>query len=208
RKLRSMQRAQDMSQTQRSLEESHKSGEDEFHMDLTLQKARSQDEQPCREPTEESEPSEVSTDTVDIGPEISTTPPTLQETEDPDTSLTGDEELQGLLQEETALQLEHRELLSLQSDLQGRVQGERAEIERLRAQLATKSFNEDSSEGSSSDTDDPEVSTRIEELKKENQLLQEKKSSLVRRIMEEREACLRLRVQLSLVRLSQESKQL
>nr|CAD7202230.1 unnamed protein product [Timema douglasi] len=53
RKLRSMQRAQDMSQTQRSLEESHKSGEDEFHMDLTLQKARSQDEQPCREPTEE-----------------------------------------------------------------------------------------------------------------------------------------------------------
>nr|CAD7569080.1 unnamed protein product [Timema californicum] len=70
------------------------------------------------------------------------------------------------------------------------------------------SFNENSSEGSSSDTDDPEVSTRIEELKKENQLLQEKKSSLVRRIMEEREACLRLRVQLSLVRLSQESKQL
>nr|CAD7415113.1 unnamed protein product [Timema poppensis] len=89
RKLRSMQRAQDMSQTQRSLEESHKSGEDEFHMDLTLQKARSQDEQPCREPTEESEPSEVSTDTVDIGPEISTTPPTIQEMEDPDTSVTG-----------------------------------------------------------------------------------------------------------------------
>nr|CAD7262224.1 unnamed protein product [Timema shepardi] len=53
RKLRSMQRAQDMNQTQHSLEESHKSGEDEFHMDLTLQKARSQDEQPCREPTEE-----------------------------------------------------------------------------------------------------------------------------------------------------------
>nr|CAD7569079.1 unnamed protein product [Timema californicum] len=89
RKLRSMQRAQDMSQTQRSLEESHKSGEDEFHMDLTLQKARSQDEQPCREPTEESEPSEVSKDTVDIGPEISTTPPTIQEMEDPDTSVTG-----------------------------------------------------------------------------------------------------------------------
>nr|CAD7262223.1 unnamed protein product [Timema shepardi] len=77
---------------------------------------------------------------------------------------TGEEELQGLLQEETALQLEHRELLSLQSDLQGRVQVERAEIERLRAQLATKSFNENSSEGSSSDTDDPEDTSTAERV--------------------------------------------
>jgi hypothetical protein len=38
--------------------------------------------------------------------------------------------------------------------------------------------------------------------------LQQKKSNLVRRIMEEREACLHLRVQLSLLHLSQESKQL
>nr|CAD7427246.1 unnamed protein product [Timema monikensis] len=199
RKLRSMQRAQDMSQTQRSLEESHKSGEDEFHMDLTLQKARSQDEQPCREPTEESCSTVVfyfwkQKVTLNCGRHPSsrssfTHPYSFVYTY---SSVLREEELQGLLQEETALQLEHRELLSLQSDLQGRVQVERAEIERLRTQLATKSFNENSSEGSSSDTDDPE----------------EKKSSLVRRIMEEREACLRLRVQLSLVRLSQESKQL
>jgi hypothetical protein len=39
-------------------------------------------------------------------------------------------------------------------------------------------------------------------------LFQEKKCNLVRRIMEEREACLHLRVQLSLLHLSQESKQL
>jgi len=38
--------------------------------------------------------------------------------------------------------------------------------------------------------------------------LQQKKLDLVRRIMEEREACLHLRVQLSLLQLSQESKQL
>lgn len=47
-----------------------------------------------------------------------------------------EEELQGLLQEEKLLLLEHQELLSLQADLQGRVQEERIEIERLRAELA------------------------------------------------------------------------
>ncbi|KAJ9595901.1 hypothetical protein L9F63_012920 [Diploptera punctata] len=133
-----------------------------------------------------------------------------------------EEELQGLLQEERMLLLEHQELLSLQADLQGRVQEERAEIERLRAELATartkynfRGFDEDSSEGSSSpshsegsDVDDPEIVTRIAELQRDNQLLQQKKSNLVRRIMEEREACLHLRVQLSLLQLSQESKQL
>lgn len=46
-----------------------------------------------------------------------------------------EEELQGLLQEEKLLLLEHQELLSLQADLQGRVQEERTEIERLRAEL-------------------------------------------------------------------------
>lgn len=48
-----------------------------------------------------------------------------------------EEELQGLLQEEKLLLLEHQELLSLQADLQGRVQEERIEIERLRAELAS-----------------------------------------------------------------------
>lgn len=46
-----------------------------------------------------------------------------------------EEELQGLLQEEKLLLLEHQELLSLRTDLQGRVQEERIEIERLRAEL-------------------------------------------------------------------------
>lgn len=44
--------------------------------------------------------------------------------------------MQGLLQEEIILQLESRELLNLQADLQGRVQGEKEEIERLRQELA------------------------------------------------------------------------
>ena len=48
-----------------------------------------------------------------------------------------EEELQGLLQEEKLLLLEHQELLSLQADLQGRVQEERIEIERLRVELAS-----------------------------------------------------------------------
>lgn len=48
-----------------------------------------------------------------------------------------EEELQGLLQEEKLLLLEHQELLSLQADLQGRVQEERIEIERLKAELAS-----------------------------------------------------------------------
>lgn len=48
-----------------------------------------------------------------------------------------EEEFQGLLQEERLLLLEHQELLSLQADLQGRVEEERIEIERLRAELAT-----------------------------------------------------------------------
>jgi hypothetical protein len=48
-----------------------------------------------------------------------------------------EEELQGLLQEEKLLLLEHQELLSLQADLQGRVREERTEIKRLRTELAT-----------------------------------------------------------------------
>jgi hypothetical protein len=48
-----------------------------------------------------------------------------------------EDELQGLLQEEKVLLLEHQELLSLQADLQGRVREERIEIERLRAELET-----------------------------------------------------------------------
>lgn len=262
RKLRTVQRAQEAVQSQQSLEEdpsSHKTQEDEFHIDTTLQKATlgSQDRTDSTPTAVESNPIVSSTVTEKIvtetqipkerppivleGPVDASTfpasdiqsngleerivgftgPETKSESCIVPTGLETEEELQGLLQEETVLQLEHRELLSLQADLQGRLQGERAEIERLRQELAaarTKysfSGEDDSSEDSSSqsnsegsDAEDPELSARIAELQKENLLLQQNKANLVRRIVEEREACLHLRVQLSLLQLSQESKQL
>ncbi|XP_063221745.1 ralA-binding protein 1 [Bacillus rossius redtenbacheri] len=236
RKLRTVQRAREMSQVQKSVDESHQANEEEFHMDLTLQKARScsEEEAPVgrREPDPVPEPQDTPSPkpTALVEAEVEEPEVVPSTSTDVDTGAGGapegaagnEEELQSLLQEETALQLEQRELLSLQSDLRGRVREERAEIERLRAELASardkysyRDQNDCSSEGSSSashsepsDADDPEVTTRIEELKRENQQLQKEKTNLVRRIMEEREACLHLRVQLSLIQLSQESKQL
>lgn len=61
----------------------------------------------------------------------------LEQASASDNRLGQEEELQGLLQEEKLLLLEHQELLSLQADLQGRVQEERTEIKRLRTELAT-----------------------------------------------------------------------
>ncbi|XP_067012581.2 ralA-binding protein 1 isoform X2 [Anabrus simplex] len=252
RKLRTVQRAQEMSHNQKSLEED-RSSSNEFRIDTTLQKARSCSEEDTSVAETklalETQPSVEKVESVPAEPvaepaPVPSAPPEEpdveapeqeEKTEDvPDQGATAksedipsegpepEEELLGLLQEETVLQLEQRELLSLQADLRGRLQGERAEIERLRAELATArtakynySIEDDSSEGSSSpsrsegsDSEDPEMANRIEELRRENLLLQQKKSNLVRRIVEEREACLHLRVQLSLLQLSQESKQL
>ncbi|KDR06596.1 ralA-binding protein 1 isoform X2 [Zootermopsis nevadensis] len=293
RKLRTVQRAQEMSQNLKSLEDEHscKPYDDEFCIDLTLQKASSYSEEDkavstvtateikpaaddgtqgvvmplasaapaVEQQQQEVQPQQPLRDTVDSPQDTADKIPKQQVQQDQfhDPSTAGDiatasaskaedssdevdgnevleqasateipagheDELQGLLQEEKLLLLEHQELLSLQADLQGRVQEERIEIERLRAELETarskynyRGFDENSSEGSSSpshsdgsDVDDPELGTRIAELQHDNQLLQQKKSNLVRRIMEEREACLHLRVQLSLLHLSQESKQL
>jgi hypothetical protein len=61
----------------------------------------------------------------------------LQQASASDVPLGQEEELLGLLQEEKLLLLEHQELLNLQAYLQGRVQEERTEIERLRAELAS-----------------------------------------------------------------------
>ncbi|GLH11212.1 RalA-binding protein 1 [Gryllus bimaculatus] len=252
RKLRTVQRAQEAVQNQRSLDEdrcSNKMYDDEFHIDTTLQKARLGSEDETITSVVESRQIMPPNDTDRIVAEtqlsIEIPSESMDNVEANSSQVTEDvvdsteieeqhnyvdasvktentiEELQGLLQEETVLQLEHRELLSLQADLQGRLQGERAEIERLRQELAaarTKysfSGEDDSSEGSSSpshsegsDGDDPEVAARIAELQKENLILQQNKANLVRRIVEAREACLHLRVQLSLLQLSQESKQL
>lgn len=186
--------------TQKSLEEeksqTHSSVEDEFQLDLTLQKARSEDdpssvvaaphpvEQPVTlaatstsitkvSPSSPEIPQSNNSDSVEIPLPVTTNtnievspsqhesspisdeeilPSTSNETNEEDfpsnissiieTVRSGividtPEEWQGLLQEETALHLEHRELLSLQAGLQGRVQEERNEIERLRAELAT-----------------------------------------------------------------------
>jgi hypothetical protein len=60
----------------------------------------------------------------------------LEQASTSDNPLGQEEELQGLLEEEKLLLLEHQELLSLQADLQGRVQEERTEIRRLRTELA------------------------------------------------------------------------
>lgn len=211
-----------MSQNQKSMDEERKPSEEEFRMDLTLQKAHSCSEEDTAIPTNQIasrvdiavpapalvstpaavpshiDPSAPTTVTAGasvspradpplsipltcVSPRVEPTPHTIpthvspltppQEEEDDDdevdtpceptptvssledvtasdpagigkpdadvspTSVGPAEELQGLLQEETLLQLEQQELLNLQADLQGRVQGEKDEIEKLRTEL-------------------------------------------------------------------------
>ncbi|XP_049785884.1 ralA-binding protein 1 [Schistocerca cancellata] len=268
RKLRTVQRSQEMNHGQKSLEE--KPPEDEFHIDLSLQKFHSCSEDDTVVGTTAVVKQEAETRTVKTSPPASVTIDDIDGRQDQNVTQNQDhtanvsksqaaaedvdtdndvkeskgadngknaekrphnqtehhspevEDSSESHHEETLLRLEYRELLNLQADLQGRVAGEKAEVKRLQAEIAAikskcgyRSLEITSSDGSSSasdtdgsDAEDLEIESRITDLQRENLLLQQKKASLIKCIMDERKACINLRVQLSLLQLSQESKQI
>ncbi|XP_063598763.1 ralA-binding protein 1-like isoform X2 [Penaeus indicus] len=120
----------------------------------------------------------------------------------------GDSELLTLLAQEAIVQAEHEELLSMNHDLMRKLQAERAEIMRLRDEIQemqtlygyrTYSYDSSESEGSESDGEsdtEEEMLSQLTAVTKANSTIQEENVALTRRIQEEREAVVRLRVQL------------
>lgn len=103
---------------------------------------------------------------------------------------------------------EHEELLSMNHDLMRKLKAERAEITRLREEIQemqtlygyrTYSYDSSESDGSESDREsdtEEEMLTRLSHVTKANRLLQEENRALTRRIQEEREAVVQMRVRL------------
>ncbi|XP_069186767.1 ralA-binding protein 1 isoform X2 [Procambarus clarkii] len=120
----------------------------------------------------------------------------------------GDNEYQLLLTQEAIVQAHHEELLSMNHDLMRKLQAERAEITRLREEIQemqtlygyrTYSYDSSESEGSESDGEsdtEEEMLSQLSSVSKANASLQEENLALTRRIQEEREAVVHLRVQL------------
>ncbi|KAK7073247.1 RalA-binding protein 1 [Halocaridina rubra] len=119
-----------------------------------------------------------------------------------------DEEYATLITQEVLVQAEHDELLTMNHDLTRKLQAERAEITRLKEEIQemqtlygyrTYSYDSSETEGSESDGEsdtEEEMMNRLTMIVKANALLQSDNVNLTRRIQEEREAVVRLRVQL------------
>ncbi|XP_066985968.1 ralA-binding protein 1-like isoform X3 [Macrobrachium rosenbergii] len=136
--------------------------------------------------------------------------------------LAEDSEYASLLEHEAIVQAEHDELLSMNHDLMRKLQVERAEITRLKEEIQemqtlygysevdyrdilktvvkrTYSYDSSETEGSESDGEsdtEEEMINRLTMIAKANVQLQSENSALTQRIQEEREAVVRLRVQL------------
>lgn len=121
--------------------------------------------------------------------------------------------MQLLLQEERMLQIQTEELMLLGDELKRKVFSEKMEIERLKTEIHEyqqlykyKRYSFDSTENSSSESEDSSdsdeeehMSTVLEELIRENKLLEAKNSDLTKVIQQERERCLNVKVQLKML---------
>ncbi|XP_050739900.1 ralA-binding protein 1-A-like isoform X2 [Eriocheir sinensis] len=133
---------------------------------------------------------------------------TLRETRSLDDTRPKDSELLSLVAREMLVAAEHEELLSMNHDLMRKLKAERAEITRLREEIQemqtlygyrTYSYDSSESDGSESDREsdtEEEMLTRLSHVTKANRLLQEENRALTRRIQEEREAVVQMRVRL------------
>ncbi|KAK4318471.1 hypothetical protein Pmani_010529 [Petrolisthes manimaculis] len=119
-----------------------------------------------------------------------------------------DSEFTSLVAREVQVTAEHEELLSMNHDLMRKLQAERAEITRLRDEIQemqtlygyrTYSYDSSESDGSESagESDSEEdVSNQLCHVSKANTSLKDERQGLMRRIQEEREAVIQLRVKL------------
>ncbi|XP_043270189.1 ralA-binding protein 1 [Venturia canescens] len=91
----------------------------------------------------------------------------------------------------------HVELLNMQSQLKSRIAQEKSEIKRLLETIAEKGPEKPKPKERIHSPNEAEITAMIQ-LGKENQLLEKKMMTLIRSIIEERDACVELRVQLAM----------
>ncbi|XP_029171449.1 ralA-binding protein 1 [Nylanderia fulva] len=90
----------------------------------------------------------------------------------------------------------HEELLNMQALLKSRISQERNEIKRLMEMLAERGTEKKKPKERIHSPNEAEMTAMIQ-LVKENQLLEKKMTTLIRSIIEEKDACVELRVQLA-----------
>lgn len=92
--------------------------------------------------------------------------------------------------------LTYEELLNMQALLKSRINQEKNEIKRLTEMLAERGSEKKKPKERSHSPNEAEL-TAIIQLVKENQLLEKKMTTLIRSIIEEKDACVELRVQIA-----------
>ncbi|XP_072759775.1 ralA-binding protein 1 [Anoplolepis gracilipes] len=90
----------------------------------------------------------------------------------------------------------HEELLNMQALLKSRISQERNEIKRLMEMLSERGTEKKKPKERIHSPNEAEMTAMIQ-LVKENQLLEKKMTTLIRSIIEEKDACVELRVQLA-----------
>ncbi|KAB7506456.1 RalA-binding protein 1, partial [Armadillidium nasatum] len=126
----------------------------------------------------------------------------------PSHSLSEDSDYSFLLNEEARLHMEHEELLAMNHELTRKLQSEKTEISRLRDEIQemqtlygyrTHSYDSSESEGSESDGEsdnEDEILKQVLLIDKTNKLMKNENVNLTKRIQDERELIVQLRVAL------------
>ncbi|KYN05263.1 PREDICTED: ralA-binding protein 1 [Cyphomyrmex costatus] len=133
-------------------------------------------------------------DAVDSAIETAITPQEPENVTQNDRTNESEEDVIDKLRE----RLIHEELLNMQALLKSRISQERNEIKRLMEMLTERSTKEEKKKPKERihSPNEAEMTAMIQ-LVKENQLLEKKMTTLIRSIIEEKDACVELRVQLA-----------
>lgn len=124
-----------------------------------------------------------------------------------------DEELLQLLEEEEALKLEEEELLAISDELHQKIETEQSEIERLHQEIVELQYlrqdsdlddMSSSSESSYESEDEDELQEILNQLIRDNELLEKKNTELCQKIHEERMICLDVKVRIRLLQQKQQ----
>ncbi|KYQ46275.1 RalA-binding protein 1 [Trachymyrmex zeteki] len=133
-------------------------------------------------------------DVVDSAVEVAVTPQEPENVTSNDRANESEEDVIDKLRE----RLIHEELLNMQALLKSRISQERNEIKRLMEMLTECSTKEEKKKPKERTYSPNEAEmTAMIQLVKENQLLEKKMTTLIRSIIEEKDACVELRVQLA-----------
>ncbi|KYM82657.1 RalA-binding protein 1 [Atta colombica] len=133
-------------------------------------------------------------DAVDSAVEVAITPQESENIMPNDRANESEEDVIDKLRE----RLIYEELLNMQALLKSRINQERSEIKRLMEILTERSTKEEKKKPKERTHSPNEAEmTAMIQLIKENQLLEKKMTTLIRSIIEEKDACVELRVQLA-----------